>query len=109
MVELESPNQRPLTKAGMPSQKLNQALLQVRDWRAWLRANIAYAQHELGFKSLDAECEAVVIIGRRHGVEVRHAVRYRELSGGNTTIMSYDRLLDVMRRGRAIKEGSHDK
>ena len=104
MVELESPSQRPLTQGGVPSQKLNHALLQVRDWRTWLRSNIAYAQNELGFKELNAECEAVVVIGRRHGVDAKHAVRYRELSSANTKIMSYDRLVDVMRRGRALSE-----
>ena len=80
MVELESPTRAPLTQAGIPAQKLNQALAQVRDWRAWLRDNIAYAQNELGFRGLDAECHAFVVIGRRHAIQQRHASRYRELS-----------------------------
>lgn len=100
MVELESPVRNPLTRAGRPAQKLNEALGQIRDWRAWLRANIAYAQNELGFRGLDAECRACVVIGRRHAIDQRHVSRYRELSDERTTIMTYDRLLDALARGR---------
>ena len=107
MIELESPMKSPLTRAGVPSQKLNEALAQVRDWRAWLRSNVAYAQSQLGFENLDAECEGVVVIGRRHSIDARHAVRYRELSRERTTIMTYDRLVDAMGRGRSIMEGSN--
>lgn len=104
MVELESPTSSPLTRAGMPSQKLNQAITQIRDWRAWLRQNIAYAQNQLEFHGLDAECGAFVVIGRRHGIETRHAARYRALSDDRTTVMTYDRLLDAMARGRRLME-----
>jgi hypothetical protein len=104
MVELESPARGLLTRGGRPAQKLNEALGQVRDWRAWLRANIAYAQNELGFRGLDAECQAYVVIGRRHAIEQRHASRYRELSDERTTIMTYDRLLDALARGRQPME-----
>jgi hypothetical protein len=104
MVELESPTSSPLTRAGMPSQKLNQAITQVKDWRAWLRQNIAYAQNQLGLHGLDAECGAFVVIGRRHAVDIRHAARYRALSDDRTTVMTYDRLLDAMVRGRPLTE-----
>ena len=100
MVELESPAHSPLTQAGIPTQKINHALAQVRDWRGWLRANIAYAQNALAFRGLDAECHAYVVIGRRHAISPRHATRYRELSDSRTTIMTYDRLLDALTRGR---------
>lgn len=101
MVELESPTKRALTQAATPSKALNQALMQVDDWRIWIRANIAYAQHTLGFSGLDAECPAIVVIGRRDAVHPRHAARYRELSNDRTMIMSYDRLLDAIGRGRS--------
>ena len=100
MVELESPVHSPLTQAGLPTQKLNRALAQVRDWRTWLRANIAYAQNTLAFPGLDAECQAYVVIGRRHAINHRHVARYRELSYGSTTTMTYDRLLDALAHGR---------
>ena len=106
MVELESPAHSPLTQAGLPTQKLNQALAQVRDWRTWLRANIAYAQNTLEFPGLDAECQAYVVIGRRHALRPRHVVRYRELSYGSTTTMTYDRLLDALARGRLPLEAA---
>ena len=106
MVELESPARTPLTQAGIPTQTLNHALAQVRDWRGWLRANIAYAQNALGFRGLDAECHASVVIGRRYAIDQRHAARYRELSDNRTTIMTYDRLLDALARGRLPLESS---
>lgn len=108
MLELESPTKRALTQRGTPSQALNQALTQVANWRTWVRANIAYAQHELGFLGLDAECPAIVVIGRRDSIHSRHALRYRELSNGRTSVMSYDRLLDAIARGRSWLEGENE-
>ena len=105
LVELESPTRAPLTQAGTPSQKLVHAISQVQDWRGWIRPNIAYARQELGLLDLDAECHAYVIIGRRHAVQARHATRYRELSDERITVMTYDRLMDAMRRGRPLLEG----
>ncbi len=98
MVELESPTERPLTYPGRPARKLNQALGQIRDWRAWLRRNIAYAESELRFDGLNAESRAVVLIGRRTGIDGRHAVKWRELSDAVTQVMTYDRLLETIRR-----------
>ena len=109
MVELESPATPPLTRAGMPSQKLNQALTQIRDWRAWLRQNVSYAQNQLGLHGLNAECGAVVVIGRRHTIDTRHAARYRELSDDRTTVMTYDRLLDAVVRGGRLMEVDNGK
>jgi hypothetical protein len=106
MVELESPTASPLTRAGMASQKLNQAITQIKDWRTWLRQNIAYAQNQLGFHGLDAECGAFVVIGRRHAIDARHAARYRALSDDRTTVLTYDRLLDAITRGRHLMEGN---
>lgn len=96
MVEIESPTRRVLTQKGLPSAKLVEAQTQIRDWRAWLRSNIAYARSELGFEDLDAECRAYVIIGRRDSIDPKLVTRYRELSTAKTTIMTYDRLLDAL-------------
>jgi hypothetical protein len=100
MIELESPARPLLTQAGLPSGKLSQALGQIRDWRIWLRRNIAYAQTELALVDLSAECRAYVIIGRRSALQSRHILKYRELSSDQTTVMTYDRLRDAIRRGR---------
>lgn len=97
MVELESPRKAPLTAAGLPSRKLNEALAQIRDWRAWLRANIAYAQTQLRFTDIDAECLAFVVIGRRSHIPPNRLVQYRELTTSNTIVMTYDRLVDSIR------------
>ena len=102
MVELESPTKSPLTKAGLPTAKLNEALTQVRDWRSWLRLNIAYAQSQLGFSDLHAEVHAYVVIGRRSMLEAKNIRRYQELSSDKTGVMSYDRLVDTMKSGRTF-------
>lgn len=94
MIELESPTRPPLTKAGVPSNKLAEAQRQVRDWRAWLRQNISYAQGELQFIDLTGECVAYIIIGRRMMIHQSQALRYRELSDNSTIIMTYDRLIE---------------
>ena len=99
LVEIESPTKSPLTRAGVPSQALNTALVQVRDWRGWLRSNISYAQSELGFTGLNAEAPAFVIIGRRASIPSAQLKRYEELSTPETTVMTWDRFADTLRRG----------
>ncbi len=96
-VELESPTKPPLLKSGRPSAKLTEALAQISDWRDWLRENIAYARSHLGLRQIDAEALGFVVIGRRHHVDPKHALKYRALSSPNTTVLSYDRLLEVAR------------
>lgn len=105
MVEIESPAARPLTQVGLPASKLNQALGQVRDWRSWIRTNIAYAHTELGFVGLTAESPAIIVIGRRDGLDQAHALKWRELSDNLTQVMTYDRLLETIPRGRLIERG----
>jgi len=94
-VELESPTAAPLNKAGRPSGKLVTALSQIGDWRIWLRENIAYARTHLGYRSIDAECHATVVIGRRSMIRTEHALKYRELSRLNVAVMTYDRLIEI--------------
>jgi hypothetical protein len=105
MIELEGPNERALTKAGLPARKLAEALKQVRDWRSWLRSNISYAHVQLGLTEIDAECRACIVIGRRAALDPKQAHIYRELSDGRTTIMSYDRLLELTQQNRVSPEG----
>lgn len=96
LVELESPTQRPLIGTGLPSRSLRKAMGQVRDWRIWLRENIAYAQVHLGFLGITADCPAWIAIGRRTMIQPKHALKYRELSTGALTVMTYDRFADMM-------------
>jgi hypothetical protein len=99
MIELESPNERALTKTGLPAKKLAEALKQIRDWRTWLTDNVAYARGELGLKDIEADCPAFVVIGRRGGLDPKQVKTYRALSTNRVTVMSYDRLVEQMRRG----------
>jgi hypothetical protein len=99
MVELESPSEKALTKGGLPAKKLAEALKQIRDWRTWLTDNVAYARSELGLKDIEANCSACVVIGRRGGLDSSQAKIYRALSSDGTTVMSYDRLVEHMKRG----------
>ena len=94
-VELESSNARPLNTAGKPSGTLNTALSQIRDWRIWLRENIAYARLHLSMEGIDAECAAVIVIGRRNMLPPNHVLKYQALSQANLTVMSYDRLVEM--------------
>ncbi len=98
MVELESPVEKPLTKEGLPAKKLAEASRQVRDWRTWLTDNVAYARDELGLKDIDGGIPAYIIIGRRARLDAKQAKIYRALSTDETTVMSYDRLLEHMKR-----------
>jgi len=101
MVELESPGAATLTAKGRPAAKLAEALGQIRDWRMWLRKNIAYARNELGLTGLDAEAPGVVVIGRRAGIKANQAERYRELAMAPDTVMSYDRLIEMAKARRS--------
>ncbi len=98
MVELESPNERTLTKAGLPAKKLAEALKQIRDWRTWLTDNVGYARGELGLKEIEGNCSAYIVIGRRSRLDPKQIKTYRALSEDRTTVMSYDRLLEHMNR-----------
>lgn len=101
MIELESPLEKILTKAGLPAKKVAEGLKQIRDWRIWVRDNVNYARTQLGLKDIDAECVSYLIIGRRSNLDPKQAKLYRELSDNNTVVMSYDRLRDLI--GRNLK------
>ena len=107
MVEMESPAVTPLTQAGLPTTKLREAQGQIQDWRIWVRDNIAYAQSQLGFQGLTAEAQAVIVLGRRSAISLKHAKKWREISTINTRIMTYDRLLDSFGRGRITSGASN--
>lgn len=102
LVELESPTTAILTSQGLPAKKTNEALTQVRDWRAWLRQEIAYVQGTLGYRDLNVQARAFVVIGRRDSLDAKQARRYAELSTAETTVMTYDRLRESIIRGRQL-------
>ena len=107
-IELENPNKKALTQAGLPAKKLADALGQVRNWRTWLTDNVAYAREERGLKDIDGNCAAFVIIGRRSSLDPRQIKKYGALSADGVTVMSYDRLHDSIRnstRKEMIRHG----
>lgn len=95
LVEIESPTKRSLVSSGRGSAALSEAMRQINDWRIWLRQNIAYADRQLGFEQLDAECPSWIIIGRRHQIHPKHSLRYRQLSSQRDRVMTYDRIIDA--------------
>jgi len=103
MVELESPTKRVLTAKGRASAALSEALGQINDWRIWLRQNIAYATQQLGFTQIDAECPGWIILGRRHQIDPKHALIYRQLSSPLSQVMSYDRVIDIARSAAKLE------
>ena len=105
MIELEGPNEKVLTKSGLPTKKLAGAQKQVRDWRTWLTDNVAYARSELGLRDIEARCPAYIIIGRRTALDPKQAKEYVALSADGTTVMSYDRLRDLV--GRSARNGEN--
>jgi hypothetical protein len=103
LIELENPNFEVLTRQGQPTAKLTHAIQQINDWRIWLRDNSQYAQNELGYRDLNAEFNATIVIGRRKEQTRRGQQRYRELSQGRRLeIMSYDRLLEQVTKSSAL-------
>jgi Domain of unknown function (DUF4263) len=98
LVELENPNFASLTREGSQTAKLTRAVQQILDWRIWVRANIQYAQHQLGFRDLDDGFRAYIVIGRRKDMNERERLRYRELSRGGLEVLTYDRLVESVAR-----------
>ncbi len=69
-VEIESPGLAVVTKAGRKSAKLEHALQQIRDWRAWVRENLSTARGVpqnggVGLEDISPDFLGWVIIGRR--------------------------------------------
>lgn len=97
LIELENPNKRVLRTAGdQQTADYTHALQQVNDWRAWLRDNVAYARSQLDLPGIDADFDAIIVMGRRQHIEPEHTNRYRQLSGPRLEVMSYDRLLSMI-------------
>lgn len=97
LIELEGPTEAILTKDGLPAKRLAGAMKQIRDWRGWLRTNIAYARDQLGLTDIHAECRSVIAIGRRQSLDIKKASTYAALSTNSDAVMTYDRLLEIAR------------
>ncbi len=101
-VELESPLRPMFNKNGDPSQYLNHAIRQIRDWRSWLLANQSYAARPkteggLGLAQINGNIPGLILIGRRSllhdGVQERRRQMAHEL---NIRIHTYDYLIEAL-------------
>ena len=107
LVEIETPSSQVERKDGRPTQHVNHAIGQIRDWRTWLMNNLDYArrpedQDGLGLVGIDPRAPGLIIIGRRQNFsseynEFRRILIDRE----RIVIHSYDWILDVARSNRS--------
>ncbi len=106
-VELESPLRPMFNRNGDPSQYLNHAVRQITDWRAWLKANQAYAARPrteggLGLTDIDANIKGLILIGRRNAIDPETNARRRQsIQDLNIDIHSFDYLLQSL-EGRLV-------
>lgn len=102
-VELESPKKKAYKKDGDFHSNLQQAIAQIRDWRAWLEENIDYARRSkenkgLGLIGIDGHLPGLIIIGRRDKYPERYNDFRSQLRRENRIVIhSYDWLLEVAR------------
>ena len=106
-VELENPNVPMFTKAGKPSARLNDAILQISDWRSWLKNNQRYAaaprtENGLDLPQISPNLKGLIVIGRREKNEKGAMCRKQFQEQLNIEIHSYDFLLDNARRAAAF-------
>ncbi|MGH8602975.1 MAG: Shedu anti-phage system protein SduA domain-containing protein [Gammaproteobacteria bacterium] len=107
VVELESPLRPMFNQNGDPSQYLNHAIRQITDWRAWLKANQAYASRPrgesgLGLTDIDSNAKGLILIGRRSDIDAETNARRRQLVQDlNIEIHTFDYLLEAL-KGRLV-------
>lgn len=98
LIEIESPQKKLFTRAGIPTAEFTQARNQLAEWKAWLsipeNQQTFLRAYGLSFPSLKFEPHYVLVYGRR--AEFEHDERLRrvraELMGTNEHLMSFDRL-----------------
>jgi hypothetical protein len=111
-VELEPSRIKIVTKSGRKSAKLEHALQQVRDWRAWIGENLSYARNErtkngLGLRNIQSRFAGYVIIGRRADyTDSFNSLRAQVLRDEYIQIRSWDGIIEWARK-RAILFSSH--
>ncbi len=107
LVEIESPGSPVHRKDGLPTQQLNHAIGQIRDWRNWLMSNRDYARRSkeeggLGLVGIDAKASGLVIIGRRKNFTPRYnEFRRTMIDRERIVIHSYDWLVEIARSNRS--------
>lgn len=94
LIEIERCSHRLFTRKGLPSQALNTAISQVRDWLIALRSNHAVP----GFGLFSGGVSAIIIIGRRKDLSRLERMRLRSLNETSLSIRvaTWDTLLDPL-------------
>lgn len=77
LVEIEAPTHSMFTKNGDPSQPLNHAIQQVRDWKDWVRSYHSYARDLM--PHLDYP-QCYVFIGREHELTDKTRKKLKQLN-----------------------------
>jgi hypothetical protein len=102
-VELEGPDDSPMTTKGRQSKDLRFAVEQIHDWRKWLSNNLDYAfrprgRDGLGLDGISPRLDGLILIGRRvyqPSDSVFNAERLRLDRDDRIDVHSYDWLLEL--------------
>ena len=92
LVELEGPRVRPTTAQGAVAAPTHHAVQQIRDYRRWLRENIAF-ERDQGWHQISGDCDAYIVIGRRYDRTHLEDERLADFRADRITIHPYDWLL----------------
>lgn len=94
VIELENPCMDATNKDESVSRDCQHAVQQIQDYRRWLRDNALFEEKQ-GFKGLNADCEGMIVIGRRDGARTElEQQRLADFNRDRFEIASYDRLLN---------------
>lgn len=101
LIELESPTLEPTNKDESVSAACHHAVQQIRDYRRWLRDNALFEEKQ-GFKGLNADCDAWIVIGRRDGGRTElEQQRLADFRRERIEVASYDRILFLAKDHKA--------
>jgi hypothetical protein len=109
LIEIKSPHTPPYNSKGIPSESLNQALQQIRDWKRWINSNLnGEAGRIFPSGELNSEGQGVfkykVIIGRRTNSE-EHLNRRNQIENTEgVEVRSFDYLTDKLKRRIFLNE-----
>lgn len=98
-VEIEPPGERLFTRAGDTTARLNHAIGQVRDWRAWIQDNVAYARQEIEELAGVDDPELWFVMGRRpESARDQRSLRRLSKDYHWIKVLTFDDLIERLRR-----------
>jgi hypothetical protein len=108
-IELEPPNIPIVTKKGRRSAKLEHAIQQVRDWRAWITDNLQYARaprdkNGLGLEWIEGRFAGYIFAGRRSDYcDKANEIRRQIVRDERIVIRSWDGFLETAEQRSKIR------